>query len=211
MGKKPFIRLAGMFLAGVSLASIGCGQCTSCNTRPGKFNTPPVVGKAPTPAIGDKKSGVEVVGDTVIKPSPVVTEAPPTGGPGLPSGSTPAAPLPSGPAASMKRETQGVTPVSMQDNLPGREPTEGAVIQASHSQPAFSVPPTPVRSTLGDSSPMGKPAELPTSTTSRATPIPSGVPMESPPAPQPPVSATPAPQPVPGTGPITGTPLPPIN
>jgi hypothetical protein len=219
MGKKPFIGLAALLLAGVAITATGCGQCTSCNTRPGKFNPGPM-SKGPTPAVGDKKTKTEVAADSSIPPAPTPVDTTSGGGPSLPPPGTGTA------SGSLKKDTPPVTPVSMDDNVPGRDPLEGSTVSPSRpsSTTSFPVPPTPVRSTLGGASrsipatPMGRAPELPTNTT---TDLPRGVmPSGSPPVPTPPVGSTPpppaplaggeTPPPLPGTS-LPGTSLPPLQ
>jgi hypothetical protein len=219
MGKKPVISLAGLLLAGVAITATGCGQCTSCNTRPGKFNPGPI-SKSPTPAVGDKKTKTEVAADGSIPPAPAPIE--PVSGPALPPPGTT--------TGALKKDMPPVTTVSMEDGVPGREPLEGAGAPSrTSSSTSFPVPPTPVRSTLGGASrsipasPVTRAPDLPTDTTT--PPLPQGVvPLDSPPAPTPPVATTPPPpgtmpgttpppgtMPLPGATPLPGTTLPPLQ
>jgi hypothetical protein len=205
MGKKPFIGLAGLLLAGVAITATGCGQCTSCNTRPGKFNPGPI-SKGPTPAVGDRKTKTEVAADTSIPPAPAPVESTATGGPSLPPPGTT--------TGALKKDMPPVTPVSMHDTLPGRDSLEGSAASPSRTSTStsFPVPPTPVRSTLGGApnsipaSPVTRAPELPTNTMPPS--LPPGVePVGGPPGP-PPVTTTPPPVPLPGVTPPPPAPLP---
>jgi hypothetical protein len=182
MGKKPLITLAGLFLAGVAIGTTGCGQCTQCNTRPGKFTSTAPQAKAPTPAIGDTKKGGELARDMGKQPkAPPVTDILPVGG----FEKMPPPPT----AAQLSRQVEplpGPGPMNPPPStLPGREPIESTT---TSRMDRLDVPPPPVRPNRTDgftATPVSNPTEAARNT---SPPVPTN---GANPTPLPPVPATP--------------------
>jgi hypothetical protein len=218
MGKKPLLTLAGLFLASVAVSATGCGQCTQCSTRPGKFGGSGPQAKAATPAVGDNKR-TDLARDTGKKPGPPpVNEILPVGGAGFEKmpNTTPMKNVPN--TYSGDPAPGPITPPPA-PNLPGREMIEGSTI----SRHSMEVPPMPTRTSSTEGI-RGKP--VPPSNLNSGVPglnessetqgLPTGFPSQpvsgkEAPAPQPPDNLAPPapPAPLPKDTPARPSPLPP--
>jgi hypothetical protein len=142
MGKKPLLTLAGLFLAGVAISATGCGQCTQCSTRPGKFHSNGPQAKAPTPAVGDSKRS-EVARETGKKPQPAPNgDILPVGGNSfekMPS----TTPMKSVPNTYSGDPPMGSIPGVGGTTMPGREVGEGSTYSPRESVAVPALPATP--------------------------------------------------------------------
>jgi len=139
MGKKPLITLAGLFLAGVAISATGCGQCTQCSTRPGKFHSSGPQAKAATPAVGDSKRS-EQARDTASKSQPAPkTDIVPVAGTGFDKMPEPTPMKPVPPTYSGDPPPGPITPVPPSD-LPGRDNTANPM---GSRRETMNVPPLP--------------------------------------------------------------------
>ena len=215
MGKKPLLMLAGLFLAGVAISATGCGQCTQCSTRPGKWNSNGPQAKAPTPAMGDSKRS-EVARDTGKKPQPA------TNGDIVPVGANSFEKMPSTtPMKNVPNTYSGDPPMGSisgvrQHSMPGQEVGEGTIYSARESVAVPTPPATPRNQSEGFQSTPGLPVNSQPSGLNSAVPG-TGIPSNegstrtgfqaqpAPPAPHPTELSAPPPPPLPKP-PIASTP-----
>ncbi|MFQ3594279.1 MAG: hypothetical protein SNJ82_13950, partial [Gemmataceae bacterium] len=166
MGKKPLLTLAGLFLASVASLATGCGQCTQCSTRPGKFPSTGPQAKAPTPAVGDtKRTDLAQNSGPKVDPPPKADVLPASGFDRRPD-PTPMKPVP--PTYSGDPPPQGILEPSSSPNpssLPGRDRNDA--IPTSRREP-MPVPPIPTtRTNRTEESRLTRPEEF------RALPMPN--------------------------------------
>jgi len=139
MGKKPLITLAGLFLAGVAISATGCGQCTQCSTRPGKFHSSGPQAKAATPVVGESKRSEQARDTAKQSPAAPKTDLVPVAGTGFDRMPEPTPMKPVPPTYSGDPPPGPITPVPPSD-LPGRESTTSPM---GSRRETMSVPPLP--------------------------------------------------------------------